>query len=126
MSSVNTPAGGILFSPACVVGEFFQAVLQKESDEALVKKAGFYDYLEVQPLENNEFLLYEDRYSDIKTKKDLQDLNKKVIEIGEKTGIPVCAINQSFSEFFQYRPGKQRSFFIILDVGKRRNGCHSS
>ena len=93
---------GLIYGSACVVGEFFQAVLQKESEEELVKKAGFYDYLEVQPLENNEFLLYEDRYSDIQTKKDLQDLNKKVIEIGEKTGIPVCATSDAHYLFAEY------------------------
>ena len=86
---------GLIYGSACVIGEFFQAVLNGESDEELIKKAAFYDYLEVQPLQNNEFLLYEDRYSDIKTKEDLQNLNKKVIEIGEKTGIPVCATSDA-------------------------------
>ena len=73
-----------------------------DSDEELIRLAKFYDYLEVQPLGNNEFLLYEDKYAAITTKKDLQELNKKVIEIGEKAGIPVCATSDAHYLFAEY------------------------
>lgn len=79
---------GLMYGSACVMGEFFRAVLNGDSDEELIRLAKFYDYLEVQPLGNNEFLLYEDKYAAITTKKDLQELNKKVIEIGKKRGFP--------------------------------------
>ena len=81
---------------------FFRAVLNGDSDEELIRLAKFYDYLEVQPLGNNEFLLYEDKYAAITTKKDLQELNKKVIEIGEKAGIPVCATSDAHYLFAEY------------------------
>jgi DNA polymerase III, alpha subunit, gram-positive type len=84
------------------MGEFFRAVLNGDSDEELIRLAKFYDYLEVQPLGNNEFLLYEDKYAAITTKKDLQELNKKVIEIGEKAGIPVCATSDAHYLFAEY------------------------
>jgi len=84
------------------MGEFFRAVLNGDSDEELIRLAKFYDYLEVQPLGNNEFLLYEDKYAAITTKKDLQELNKKVIEIGEKAGIPICATSDAHYLFAEY------------------------
>ena len=84
------------------MGEFFRAVLNGDSDEELIRLAKFYDYLEVQPLGNNEFLLYEDKYAAITTKKDLQELNKKVIEIGKKAGIPVCATSDAHYLFAEY------------------------
>ena len=93
---------GLMYGSACIMGEFFRAVLNGDSDEELIRLAKFYDYLEVQPLGNNEFLLYEDKYAAITTKKDLQELNKKVIEIGEKAGIPVCATSDAHYLFAEY------------------------
>lgn len=93
---------GLMYGSACVMGEFFRAVLNGDSDEELICLAKFYDYLEVQPLGNNEFLLYEDKYAAITTKKDLQELNKKVIEIGEKAGIPICATSDAHYLFAEY------------------------
>lgn len=93
---------GLMYGSACVMGEFFRAVLNGDSDEELIRLAKFYDYLEVQPLGNNEFLLHEDKYAAITTKKDLQELNKKVIEIGEKAGIPVCATSDAHYLFAEY------------------------
>jgi DNA polymerase-3 subunit alpha (Gram-positive type) len=94
---------GLLYGSACVVGEFFQGVLEGKSDEELMKIAEFYDYLEVQPLGNNEFLLHDDRYPQIKTKKDLEDLNRRVIEIGDKMGKPVCATSDAHYLFQEDR-----------------------
>ena len=82
---------GLIYGSACVVGEFFEAVLEGKSDEELMKIAQFYDYLEVQPVGNNSFLINDDKHPDITSIEDLQNLNRKVVEIGEKTGIPVCA-----------------------------------
>ena len=93
---------GLMYGSACVMGEFFRAVLNGDSDEELIRLAKFYDYLEVQPLGNNEFLLYEDKYAAITTKKDLQEMNKKVIEIGEKAGIPICATSDAHYLFAEY------------------------
>lgn len=94
---------GLIYGSACVMGDFVRAVLAKESDEELIQRAKFYDYLEVQPLGNNEFLLNDDKYGDIKTKKDLQDLNKRIIDIGDKAGIPVCATCDAHYLFAEYK-----------------------
>lgn len=107
---------GLMYGSACVMGEFFRAVLNGDSDEELIRLAKFYDYLEVQPLGNNEFLLYEDKYAAIMTKKDLQELNKKVIEIGEKAGIPVCAT----SDAHYLLPNTRGTEISFCPTGKNR------
>lgn len=86
---------GLLYGSACVMGEFFRAVLAGKSDEELLKIASFYDYLEVQPLGNNAFLMGDDKYANINTEKDLQDLNRRVIEIADKAGMPCCATSDA-------------------------------
>lgn len=90
---------GLIYGSACVVGEFFEAVLEGKSDEELMKIARFYDYLEVQPVGNNSFLINDDKHPDITSIEDLQNLNRKVVEIGEKTGIPVCATSDAHYMF---------------------------
>lgn len=101
---------GLIYGSACVMGEFFRAVLAEKSDEELIELAKFYDYLEVQPLGNNEFLINEDKYPKINSKKDLQDLNRKVIEIGRKAGRPVCATSDAHYMFAE----DQRNRDILL------------
>ncbi|MDY2812095.1 MAG: PHP domain-containing protein, partial [Dialister sp.] len=101
---------GLIYGSACVMGEFFRAVLAGESDEELIQKARFYDYLEVQPLGNNEFLINDDKYGKINTKKDLEDLNRKVIEIADKAGMPCCATSDAHYMFAE----DQRNRDILL------------
>lgn len=101
---------GLIYGSACVMGEFFRAVLAGESDEELIEKAKFYDYLEVQPLGNNQFLINEDKFGDIRTKEDLENLDRKVIEIGKKAGRPVCATSDAHYMFAE----DQRNRDILL------------
>lgn len=96
--------GGLITGAACVEGEIFQAVLKayreanrdKEKAMALLLEeeklelARSYDYLEIQPLGNNRFLL-EKENSGILSKKDLIALNSLVLEWGNHAGRPVCA-----------------------------------
>lgn len=86
---------GLLYGSACVMGEFFRAVLAGKSDEELLELAKFYDYLEVQPLENNAFLLNDDKYANINTREDLEALDRRVIDIAEKAGMPCCATSDA-------------------------------
>lgn len=101
---------GLIYGSACVMGEFFRAVVNGASDEELIRMAKFYDYLEVQPLGNNEFLMKDDKFVNINSVKDLQDLNRKVIEIGKKAGRPVCATSDAHYLF----PEDQRNRDILL------------
>ena len=83
---------GLIIGSACEAGELFRAMVEKKTDEVLCKIASFYDYLEIQPIGNNEFMVRDnDKYPDIKTDEDLQDLNRKIVSLGEKLHIPVCA-----------------------------------
>lgn len=79
---------GILLGSACESGELYQAMLNGADRDQLIKIASFYDYLEVQPLPNNEFLLREGR---VASRAELEDLVRRTVELGEILGKPVVA-----------------------------------
>ena len=81
---------GILLGSACEAGELFQAILNHEPEEKIEEIARFYDYLEVQPIGNNAFLMRDDR-SWVETEEDLRDLNRKIVSLGERLNKPVAA-----------------------------------
>ncbi len=81
---------GLIIGSACEAGELYQALLRGASDAAIARLVNFYDYLEIQPLGNNAFML-KDEKSTVKTWDDLIAINKKIVELGEKFGKPVCA-----------------------------------
>ena len=84
---------GILLGSACEAGEVFRAVISNQPHEQIARLVNFYDYLEIQPLCNNEFLIRSDRSDekDINTKEDLMELNKKIVALGEEYNKPVVA-----------------------------------
>lgn len=81
---------GLIIGSACEAGELFQALLRGADDVALTDIASYYDYLEIQPLENNAFLI-DDEKSTVRNREDLIALNKKILWLGDKLGKPVCA-----------------------------------
>ena len=81
---------GLIIGSACEAGELFQAVLREAPETDLAKIVDFYDYLEVQPLGNNAFMLRDEK-STVKSREDLINLNKKIIQLGDRYGKPVCA-----------------------------------
>lgn len=89
-SLLNQYREGIIIGSACEAGELFQALLRGIPDNELHKIVDYYDYLEIQPLGNNGFMLRDEK-SSVKSEQDLMDLNKKIVELGEQFNKPVCA-----------------------------------
>ncbi len=81
---------GLIIGTACEAGEFFQAVLKNKTDEELMEIASFYDFLEIQPISNNRFMIESDKF-DVTCDEDLRNLNRKVVQIADALGKPVVA-----------------------------------
>ena len=86
-SLLNRYRKGLVIGSACERGELFQAILNGNMDEAK-KIARYYDYLEIQPTGNNMFYV---REGIVKDKEGLEEINKKIVDIGKELNIPVCA-----------------------------------
>ena len=82
---------GLIIGSACEAGELFRAVVDERPEEEIARIVGFYDYLEIQPTGNNEFMIRDPKMTKVSTVADLQDLNRKIVELGEKFNKPVCA-----------------------------------
>ena len=81
---------GLIIGSACEAGELYQAVLGGRSDKEIARLVQFYDYLEIQPLGNNKFMIASDRYA-IESNEDLIEINKKIVSLGEQFNKPVVA-----------------------------------
>lgn len=79
---------GLIIGSACEAGEVFRAVTGGKSDEEIEKTASYYDYLEVQPIVNNSFMINKGMAKD---EEDLRNFNRRVIEVADKLGKPVVA-----------------------------------
>ena len=79
---------GLIVGSACEAGELFRAILDGRDDRAVERVASFYDYLEIQPIGNNEFLKREGTVAD---DEGLRELNRRIVRLGERLHKPVCA-----------------------------------
>jgi DNA polymerase III subunit alpha, Gram-positive type len=79
---------GLIVGSACEAGELYRAVLNNESDEEIKRLVDFYDYLEIQPLINNKFLI---EHGMVKSEEELRENNKRIVALGKQYNKPVVA-----------------------------------
>ncbi len=89
-SLINKYREGLIIGSACEAGELYRAVLYGEGEDEITRLCNFYDYYEIQPVGNNMFLL-DDEKAPVKTVEDLQDVNRKICDLGKQFDKPVVA-----------------------------------
>ena len=104
-SVIDAHREGLIIGSACEQGDLYQAIIRGESHDELIRIAKYYDYLEIQPLGNNEFMVREstavhtDRKGNVKENpfkhvtslEVIKDFNRKVVAIADELGLPVVA-----------------------------------
>ena len=81
---------GLLLGSACEAGELYRAILGGRPEEEIIQLVKFYDYLEIQPLGNNKFMIANEK-EPVNSLEDLQEINKYICRLGEQFNKPVVA-----------------------------------
>lgn len=104
-SVIDKNREGLILGSACEQGEFYKAIIDGKDHDELIRIAKYYDYLEIQPLGNNEFMvresqavhtdrkgnIKENRFKHVRSLEVIKDFNRKVVEIADELGLPVVA-----------------------------------
>ncbi len=75
---------GLIIGTACSDGEFYNAILSGADEDEIEKLINFYDYLEIQPIANNRYLIDNEKISNINNDEDLENINRKIVAYGQK------------------------------------------
>ena len=82
---------GLILGSACEAGELYRAILEGKSESEIARLVNFYDYLEIQPLGNNQFMIASERIPTINSMEDVKDVNRRIVALGEEFDKPVVA-----------------------------------
>lgn len=82
---------GLILGSACEAGELYRALLDEKSDAEIARIVNFYDYLEIQPTGNNQFMLYDEKIRNVNSVEDIQNMNRRIVALGEQYNKPVVA-----------------------------------
>ena len=110
---------GLIIGSACEAGELFRAVLRNLPDSEIDEIARFYDYIEIQPIGNNSFLIDEGEVAD---EEELRNLNRRLCEIADRNGIPVVAT----CDVHYLEPEDEIFRKILTGIKFSENESHSS
>lgn len=90
-SLLNKYREGLIVGSACEAGELFSAVAEERPSDEIARIVSFYDYLEIQPIGNNHFMIESEKHPNVHNEEDLKNLNRKIVSLGEEFNKPVCA-----------------------------------
>ncbi|MDD3368681.1 MAG: PolC-type DNA polymerase III [Lachnospiraceae bacterium] len=82
---------GLILGSACEAGELYRALIEGKADTEVARLANFYDYLEIQPVGNNHYMIASEKIPNINSEDDIRAVNKKVVALGEQFHKPVVA-----------------------------------
>ncbi len=82
---------GLILGSACEAGELYHALVDGQSEEQVARIVNFYDYLEIQPTGNNAFMILSEKFREINSEEDIQNINRKIVALGEQFHKPVVA-----------------------------------
>lgn len=82
---------GLILGSACEAGELYRALLDGQSDMQIARIVRFYDYLEIQPCGNNQFMIASEKIRSVNSMEDIQNINRRIVKLGEQFHKPVAA-----------------------------------
>lgn len=90
-SLLNQYREGLIVGSACSAGDLYRAIVEDRPQQEIARIVKFYDYLEIQPIGNNRFMIGDPKYPHIQSEDDLRAINRRIVNLGEQFHKPVCA-----------------------------------